>query len=226
MPTKLWAKAVHTAVYVLNRTGTNSISGKNPHELWHSRTANKLEYRIFGTETFTHVPKQKRTKWEAKAKKGVFVGYDENIKGFRVYFATENKIEIHRDVKFLLEKKTEITIEPETKDKIDLPQEPEDSEKEEGLKEKQQKEQEYIEQNQQPDEQQENTANQESESKKELNNREDNQQPKKEERKLRNQESESEEELNSQQDNQQPKKEERKLRDKASGNHLNTRNLY
>lgn len=68
-------------------------------------------------------------------KKRVFVGYDENTKGFRVYFATENKIEIHRDVKFLPEK-TEITVEPETKDKIDLPQEPEDSEKKEGLRKK------------------------------------------------------------------------------------------
>jgi len=92
------------------RTGTSSILGKNPHELWHDRTADKLEYKIFGTEVFTHVPKQKRTKWDAKAKKGVFVGYDENTKGFRVHFATENKIEIHRDIKFLPEK-TEVVIE-------------------------------------------------------------------------------------------------------------------
>lgn len=76
MPIKLWAEAVHTAIYVLNLTGTSSILGKNPFELWHGQIANKLEYKIFGTEVFTHVPKQKRTKWDAKARKGVFVGYE------------------------------------------------------------------------------------------------------------------------------------------------------
>lgn len=96
MPIKLWAEAVHMCRQSMCRTGISSILGKNPHELWHDRTADKLEYKIFGTEVFTHVPKQKRTKWDAKAKKGVFVGYDENTKGFRVHFATENKRDTQR----------------------------------------------------------------------------------------------------------------------------------
>lgn len=184
MPIKLWAEAVHTAVYVLNRTGTSSVLGKNPYELWHDQTANKLEYKIFGTEAFTHVPKQKRTKWDAKAKKGVFVGYDENTKGYRVYFATENKIEIHRDVKFLPEK-TEIAEESEAKKEITLPQELEDPENEEELEESRGKEQEHIEWNRQLNERQKNIVDQEPELQEESSSQEDSQQPKKEERKLR-----------------------------------------
>lgn len=115
-----------------------------------------------------------------KQKKGVFVGYNENTKGFRVYFTTENKIEIHRDVKFLPEK-TEIAEESDAKNEITLPQELEDSENEEELEERRRKEQEHIEQNRQLNERQENIANQKPEPEEESSNQEDNQQPKKKE---------------------------------------------
>lgn len=105
---KLWAEAVNTATYVLNRTGPSGTKDKTPHELWFGEKAEKKEYRIFGTEVWTHVPKQKRQKWSAKARKGIFVGYDENTKGYRVWFPSQGKIDTHRDVKFIAEEKLEI----------------------------------------------------------------------------------------------------------------------
>lgn len=58
----LWAEAVHTTVFVLNRTGTSSVHDKTPYELWFGTPASNLDLKIFGTEVFTHIPKQKRTK--------------------------------------------------------------------------------------------------------------------------------------------------------------------
>ena len=49
---------------------------------------------------YTHVPKQKRRKWDQKSKKGLFIGYDESIKGYRVYFENEHQISPHRNVIF------------------------------------------------------------------------------------------------------------------------------
>lgn len=101
-----------------------------------------------------------------------------------MYFAAENKVEIHRDVKFLPEK-TEIEKESDAQNEIILSQNLEGSENEEEFEERQREEQEHIEDNQQLNELQENIADQEPESEEESSSREDNQQPKKEERRLR-----------------------------------------
>lgn len=53
---------------------------------------------------FTHTYLEKRTKWSPKAKKGIFVGYDENTKKYRVFFETENIVKKCEDIKFLPEK--------------------------------------------------------------------------------------------------------------------------
>lgn len=100
MNLELWAEAVHHANYVLNRTGTSSVRGKTPHELWFKKPPTTIEFKVFGTEVYAHVPKQKRRKWSPKSKKGVFVGYDDCTKGYRVWFPSEHKVETHRDVVF------------------------------------------------------------------------------------------------------------------------------
>lgn len=105
----LWAEAVHTAAFVLNRTGTSTVKGKTAYELWYGKSAKFDNFRIFGSEVYVHVPKQQRRKLDAKAKKCIFVGYDDNVKGFRVM--DEFKvIKIARDVKFLSEEPAIVTF--------------------------------------------------------------------------------------------------------------------
>ena len=41
--------------------------------------------RIFGCIAYSYVPKEKRTKLEPTVEKGVFVGYSETSKAFRIY---------------------------------------------------------------------------------------------------------------------------------------------
>lgn len=65
---QLWAEAVNTAVYVLNRTTCLKIAETTPYEIWNER-------EISGSTAYVHIPKQLRKKLEAKAKKLIFVGY-------------------------------------------------------------------------------------------------------------------------------------------------------
>ncbi|GFV59392.1 retrovirus-related Pol polyprotein from transposon TNT 1-94 [Trichonephila clavipes] len=61
LPLKLWAEAVNTYVYVLNRTGPTSFKDKSPYELWFSKEVISIDHlRVFGTECFVHVPQQKK----------------------------------------------------------------------------------------------------------------------------------------------------------------------
>lgn len=107
---KLWAEAVNTAVYILNRTGTSTEKNKTPFELWHNKEASVDSFHIFGSEVYVHVPKQKRHKLDAKANKCIFVGYGENVKGIRVYNPGTNKVDVARDVRFLVDESDSVEI--------------------------------------------------------------------------------------------------------------------
>ena len=64
---------------VENMTHEESFTGKKP----------KVSYfHIFGCVTYSHVPSEKRTKLEPTAEKGIFVGYDETSKAFRIDLLT------------------------------------------------------------------------------------------------------------------------------------------
>lgn len=51
-------------------------------------------------QVFVDVPQEKRKKLDPKSHKGIFVGYDEFVKGFKVYFEGQNRVEMIRDVVF------------------------------------------------------------------------------------------------------------------------------
>ncbi|UYV76010.1 hypothetical protein LAZ67_13002124 [Cordylochernes scorpioides] len=100
MSLKLWAEAVNTATYVLNRTGPTQIEGKTPYELWFDKKPAVDHLRIFGTECFVHVPDEKRRKLDAKSEKGILVGYCSNKDGYRIWMPNSNKVVTSRDVIF------------------------------------------------------------------------------------------------------------------------------
>lgn len=100
LPIKLWAEATNTAVYLLNRTGTSSVKGITPYELWFSKEPEINHLKVFGSKVFSHIPKEKRQKWDRKAEEGIFVGYCDNTKGFRIWHPEANKVIISRDVTF------------------------------------------------------------------------------------------------------------------------------
>ncbi|XP_071637504.1 uncharacterized protein [Temnothorax longispinosus] len=77
LPAHLWAEATATAVYTLNRMRRSCGGGsKTPYKLWTGKKPNLGHMRVFGSNVYVHVPKQKMTQFEARAKKLILVGYD------------------------------------------------------------------------------------------------------------------------------------------------------
>ncbi|KAL4123438.1 hypothetical protein QTP88_015616 [Uroleucon formosanum] len=95
----LWAEAVNTAVYTINRIGNTGQEGKTPYELWFNKTPDINNLKIFGSEVYAHIPKEKRRKWDQKGRKGIFVRYSEETKGYRICF-DGREISLSRDVIF------------------------------------------------------------------------------------------------------------------------------
>ena len=84
MPYYLWAEAVHTAVYILNRCPTKALRNKTPFEAYSTRKPGVAHLKVFGSVCVVHKPKESREKLDAKSTRGVFVGYATCEKGYRV----------------------------------------------------------------------------------------------------------------------------------------------
>jgi hypothetical protein len=100
LPMCLWAEATKTSVYVQNRLSHSALGFKTREEMFSGKKPEVSHLKIFGCPVFVHIPKEKRTKLDPLGKKGIFVGYCEVSKAFRVYIPGYHHIEISRDVTF------------------------------------------------------------------------------------------------------------------------------
>ena len=93
-------EAARTVVYVQNRTPHRVLMNKTPEEVFSSKKLEVIHLRIFGYPVCIHIPKEKRTKLNPSGNKGIFVGYSESLKAYKIYFPGFKKIDISRDVTF------------------------------------------------------------------------------------------------------------------------------
>lgn len=95
---KFWAEAVNTAVYLRNRSVVSGLNNKTPFEQWTGKKPDVSHLRIFGSKIMVHVPKEKRLKFDKKAKECILVGYPDHVKGYRYYNPQNNQISTSRDI--------------------------------------------------------------------------------------------------------------------------------
>ncbi|UYV67996.1 hypothetical protein LAZ67_5002745, partial [Cordylochernes scorpioides] len=100
MPLELWAEAVNTAVYLLNRCTTKVLGNSTPYEIWYKRKPSILHLKTFGCNAYVHIPKDNRKKLDKKSIRTFFVGYTETNKNYRMWDPIARKIIISRDVIF------------------------------------------------------------------------------------------------------------------------------
>ena len=100
LPMHLWAEAARTSVYVQNYTPHIVLENKTPEEVFSSKKQEVSHLRIFGYLVYIHIPREMKTKLDPSGKKGIFVGYSESSKAYRIYFPGYKKIDISSDVTF------------------------------------------------------------------------------------------------------------------------------
>jgi hypothetical protein len=98
LPMCLWTEAAMAAVYVQNRLSHSTLGLNTPEEMYIGKKPEVSHLKIFGCPVFIHIPKEKRNKLEPSGKKGIFAGYCEVSKAFKIYIPGHHHIEISRDV--------------------------------------------------------------------------------------------------------------------------------
>ncbi|XP_022851034.1 uncharacterized protein LOC111372852 [Olea europaea var. sylvestris] len=92
-------EAVKTATYLINQSPTSALNYDVPESVWTQKPVTYSYLKTFGCAAFTH---QNIGKLEPRSVKCVFLGYAENVKGYRLWVYGEKgyRVIIRRDVVF------------------------------------------------------------------------------------------------------------------------------
>jgi hypothetical protein len=99
MPAVFLGEVVVTVVYILNRSPTKALNGKTSYESWHGRKPTVSHLRVFGClafgKEFGHI-----SKLDDRSTLGVFIGYAEGSKAYRILDPWTQHVRTTRDVVF------------------------------------------------------------------------------------------------------------------------------
>ena len=87
-------------MYVQNHPPHRVLENKTLEEAFSGEKLELIHRRIFGFPVYIHISKDKKTKLDPSGKKGIFIGYSDTSKDYRIYFPRLKKIDISRDVTF------------------------------------------------------------------------------------------------------------------------------
>ena len=83
LPKSFWAEALNTVAHIINLFPTTSLQGDVPNRVWYGRDVSYDYLRVFGCKCFVHIPKDERSKLDAKSKECIFIGYGQDDFGYR-----------------------------------------------------------------------------------------------------------------------------------------------
>ena len=90
-----WAEAINTTCYLVNFSPSTTINFKTPIEVWYKKPVEYSMLKVFGCLTYYHINKGKL---KPKAKKEFFMGYGDGVERFWVWFPSERKVILSKDV--------------------------------------------------------------------------------------------------------------------------------
>ncbi|GJR88067.1 retrovirus-related pol polyprotein from transposon TNT 1-94 [Tanacetum coccineum] len=99
-PEFLWAEAIATACFTQNRSIVHTRYNKTPYELIRGRKPNIQYFHVFGSLCYPTNDRDDLGKMKPKADIGIFIGYSESSRGFRIYNRRTKKIMETIHVKF------------------------------------------------------------------------------------------------------------------------------
>ncbi|GKE41996.1 retrovirus-related pol polyprotein from transposon TNT 1-94, partial [Tanacetum coccineum] len=99
-PEFLWAEAITTACFTQNRSIVHTRYNKTPYELIRGRKPNIQYFHVFVSLCYPQNDRDELGKMKPKADIGIFIGYSESSRGFRIYNRQTKKILDTIHVKF------------------------------------------------------------------------------------------------------------------------------
>jgi hypothetical protein len=119
LPNYYWGEALYTIVHVLNLTPTVALNNEVSEKIWFGKNVKYDHLRVFGCKVFFLIPKDERSKLDAKSKQYIFIGYGHDEFGYRLYDPLWKKLIRSCDVVFMEDQTIEdiVKVERDTPNK-------------------------------------------------------------------------------------------------------------
>ena len=82
----------HIIDSILNYTPCMYVGKKTLEKMFLGERTEVCHLKIFGCHVYIHIPKEKRSRLDPSGKKGLFVGYSEKPKDYRIYILDTIKL--------------------------------------------------------------------------------------------------------------------------------------
>ena len=92
---------MHTKVDLINLSPLAPLDSNIPERVWTGKDVSYKHLRVFGYRAYVHIPKDKRSKLDDKAKECIFLGYGHEEFGYILWDLVARKLIRSRDVIFL-----------------------------------------------------------------------------------------------------------------------------
>jgi hypothetical protein len=99
-PDRIWAEAINTACYLINRLYLHRILKKTSYEILTGKKPNVSYFRVFGSKCFILIKRDRNSKFVPKAVEGFLLGYDSNTRAYRVFNKSTGLVEVSCDIVF------------------------------------------------------------------------------------------------------------------------------
>jgi hypothetical protein len=100
LPNEFWAEAVATSLHLMNISPIKAVRNMTPYEAWSDRRPDISRLKVFRCVAYSLIDSNERTKLDKKSEKFIFVGYSDEMKGYRLYNLETKKLIIRRDAIF------------------------------------------------------------------------------------------------------------------------------
>jgi hypothetical protein len=99
-PERFWSEAMNTACHAINRLYLHRLLKKASYELLTGNKPNISYFRVFGSKCYILVTKGRNSKFAPKAVEGFLLGYDSNIRAYRVFNKSLGLVEVSSNIVF------------------------------------------------------------------------------------------------------------------------------
>ena len=100
LPLFLWAEATNYIVYTKNRNSAHALTNTTPYEVRYKDKPDISRLHPFGCKAYVFIHPKNRKKLSPRAFEGIFVGYADTQKAYRIYIPSKRKIICSVHVKF------------------------------------------------------------------------------------------------------------------------------
>ncbi|KAL4383727.1 hypothetical protein GQ457_15G024680 [Hibiscus cannabinus] len=96
-----WGEAVKTATKIVNHSPSSALDGEIPEQVWRGKNVSYEHFKVFGCRAFVHIPKDERSKLDAKKKQCIYLDTPQDEFGHRLWDPVNKRIVRSWDVVFL-----------------------------------------------------------------------------------------------------------------------------